>query len=101
VRYFKYKENQQEMNGGMIIVEKQFERRITPEVKRSSPKQGQVKKATEKKGRWQIRCVEIKRKSGSMIKACEWRKIERKMKRGNFLKALKTPDNKDLIQQYQ
>jgi hypothetical protein len=71
VRYFKYKENQQGVNGGMMIVDKQFERRITPELKRCRPKQGQVKKSTEKRGRWQIRCVEIKRKSGSMTKSCE------------------------------
>jgi hypothetical protein len=69
VRYFQYNENQQGMNGGMMIVYKQFVRRITSELKRCSPKQGQVKKSTEKKGRWQIRCVEIKRKGGSMIKS--------------------------------
>jgi hypothetical protein len=45
-----------------MIIDKQFERRITPELKCCSPKQGQVKKSTEKKGIWQIRCVEIKRK---------------------------------------
>jgi hypothetical protein len=71
MRYFKYKENQQGMNGGMMIVDKQFERRIMPELKRCNPKQGQVKKSTEKKRRWQIRCVEIKTKIGSMIKSCE------------------------------
>jgi hypothetical protein len=71
VRFFKYKENQQGMNGGMMNVDKQFKRRITPELKHCSPKQGQVKKSTEKKGRWQIICVEIKRKSGSTIKSCE------------------------------
>jgi hypothetical protein len=69
VRYFKYKENQEGINGGMMIVDMQFERRIMPELKCCSPKQGQVKKSTQKKGRWQIRYVEIKRKSGSMIKS--------------------------------
>jgi hypothetical protein len=43
---FQIPENQQGMNGGMMIVDKQFERRITPELKRCSPKQGQVKKST-------------------------------------------------------
>jgi hypothetical protein len=49
VRYFQYNENQQGMNGGMMIVYKQFVRRIMPELKRCSPKQGQVRKSTEKK----------------------------------------------------
>jgi hypothetical protein len=62
VIYFKYKENQQGMKGGVMNVDKQFQRRITPELKHCSPKQGQVKTSTEKKGRWQIICVEIKEK---------------------------------------
>jgi hypothetical protein len=51
VRYFKHKENQQRMNSGMMIVDKRFEKRIMPELKHCTPKQGQVKKSTEKKAR--------------------------------------------------
>jgi hypothetical protein len=69
-------------------------------IKALQSKQGQVKKSSQKEGRRQIICVEIKRKSGSIIKLREWRKITRKMKRESFLKALKTPDNKELIQQH-
>jgi hypothetical protein len=59
------------MNGRMMNIDQQFKRRITPELKRCSPKQGRFKKFTDKKGRWQIICVEIKRKSGSTIKSHE------------------------------
>jgi hypothetical protein len=52
----------------MLNVDKQFERRRTPDLKHCSPKQGPVKKSTEKKGRWQIIWVEIKRKGSSTIK---------------------------------
>jgi hypothetical protein len=57
------------MNGGVMNVDKQFKRRITPELKRCSPKEEQVRKSTEKNGRWQIICVERRRKSGSTMKS--------------------------------
>jgi 23S rRNA pseudoU1915 N3-methylase RlmH len=82
-------ENQKGMNGGMMIVDKQFESRIMPELKHCSPKQGQVKKSTERKRKTANKMCRIKKKKWLNDKIMRTEENHKKNETRKFFEGIK------------